>query len=113
MKVNSNRFEFPLLRQLKQYQLSNLGKDLNAGIAVAVLLIPQGLAYALLSGMPPIYGLYAAMVPVLLYALMGTSNYLQVGPVAISSILVFQGVSLIAEPFSPELFSLSLPVDSM
>ena len=56
------------------------------------MLIPQGMAYAMIAGMPPIYGLYAALVPQLVYALMGTSRQLAVGPVAMDSLLVAAGV---------------------
>ncbi len=97
----------PLLERLRSYHLkTDLSKDANAGLSIAVLLIPQGLAYALLAGVPAIYGLYTAIVPLLIYAIFGTSRYLAVGPVAISSILVFQGVSMIAEPFSAEYLQL-------
>ena len=71
-----------------------------AGFMVAILLIPQGLAYAFLAGVPPQYGLYAGMVPVLIYALWSTSPHIAVGPVAVTSILVFTALSTLAEPFS-------------
>lgn len=106
MKSKSKTIFFPLFQRLKTYNFKDLFKDASVGLSIAVLLIPQGLAYALLAGLPAIYGLYSAIVPVLIYALFGTSRYLAVGPVAISSILVFQGVSMIAEPFSPEYLQL-------
>ena len=106
MKTKSKRILSPLLHDLKSYKLKDLFKDANVGLSVAVLLIPQGLAYALLAGLPAIYGLYSAIIPVIIYAFFGTSRYLAVGPVAISSILVFQGVSMIAEPFSAEYLQL-------
>lgn len=64
------------------------------------------MAYALLAGIPPIYGLYAGVVPLLLYAFFGTSRQLSVGPVALVSLLVMSGLSEIAEPFSPEYIEL-------
>lgn len=67
-----------------------------AGAAVAVLLIPQGMAYAALAGMPPITGLYAAMASLVVYALLGTSNYSSVAPVAIDSLLVAAAVAPLA-----------------
>ncbi len=66
--------------------------DLVAGLTVGVMLIPQGMAYALLAGLPPIYGLYASLVPLLVYALFGSSRHLAVGPVAMVSLLVAAGV---------------------
>ena len=69
-----------------------------AGLTVGIMLVPQGMAYAYLAGMPPIYGLYAGLVPLFLYALLGTSRQLSVGPVAISALLVLSGVSVLAEP---------------
>lgn len=70
--------------------------DLSAGITVGVMLIPQGMAYAMIAGLPPIYGLYAAIFPQLIYALLGTSRQLAVGPVAMDSIIVATGVSALA-----------------
>jgi len=67
-----------------------------AGITVAVLLIPQGMAYALIAGLPPIYGLYAALTPQIVYAFLGTSRQLAVGPVAMDSLLVAAGLSALA-----------------
>lgn len=67
-----------------------------AGITVAVLLIPQGMAYALIAGLPPIYGLYAALTPQIIYAFLGTSRQLAVGPVAMDSLLVAAGLNALA-----------------
>eukprot|EP01036_Dinobryon_divergens_P022049 gene22049-30283_t len=65
--------------------------DFAAGCTVFVLLIPQGMAYAILAGMPPVYGLYSATVPMLVYAALGTSREVSLGPMAITSLLL--GVS--------------------
>lgn len=73
---------------LRSYRPADLPPDLAAGAVVAVVLAPQAMAYALLAGLPPIMGLYAATVPLLAYALMGSSRHLSVGPVAIVSLLV-------------------------
>ena len=70
--------------------------DLVAGVTVAILLIPQGMAYALIAGLPPIYGLYAALTPQIVYALMGTSRQLAVGPVAMDSLLVAAGLGALS-----------------
>ena len=83
---------FPFLSWITNYDRSKLNSDLVAGLTVGIMLIPQGMAYAMIAGMPPIYGLYAALVPQLVYALMGTSRQLAVGPVAMDSLLVAAGV---------------------
>lgn len=88
----------PLLSWLPHYDRANLRGDLSAGLTVGVMLIPQGMAYAMLAGLPPIYGLYASLVPLLLYALFGTSRQLAVGPVAMVALMVAAGVGTIAEP---------------
>lgn len=67
-----------------------------AGLTVGILLIPQGMAYAMIAGMPPVYGLYAALVPLLVYAVLGTSRHLAVGPVAMDSLLVAAGLGTLA-----------------
>lgn len=72
------------------------------------MLIPQGIAYAYLAGLPPIYGLYGGLVPLFLYALLGTSRQLSIGPVAISALLILAGVSQLATPGSPTYISLVL-----
>ena len=71
--------------------------DLTAGLTTAVMLIPQAMAYAMLAGLPPIVGLYASLLPLAVYALLGTSRQLAVGPVAMVSLLVAQGVAPLAE----------------
>lgn len=91
------RDALPLLDQLAQYSSSDLKSDLSAGITVGVMLIPQGMAYALIAGLPPIYGLYAALIPLLGYAVFGTSRQLAVGPVAIVSLLVAASVGPMAD----------------
>ena len=91
----------PIFDWLPGYNKSTLRADVIAGITVSVMLIPQSMAYALLAGLPPIYGLYASIVPLLLYAFFGTSRQLSVGPVALASILVLAGLSQLAEPGSP------------
>ena len=88
----------PLVRTLRGYQPRDLRGDLVAGLTTAVMLIPQGMGYAMLAGLPPIYGLYSSLVPLVIYALFGTSRQLAVGPVAMVSLLVAAGVGAVAEP---------------
>jgi len=85
-------------------------KDFIAAITVSVMIIPQAMAYSVLAGFPPIYGLYACLVPLLLYPLFGTSPFLSVGPVALVSILLAGGLCLLAEPFSAKYIQLGLLV---
>lgn len=87
---------FPILNWLPNYKKEYLSGDLSAGLTVGVMLIPQGMAYAMLAGLPPVYGLYAAMIPQVVYAVFGTSRQLAVGPVAMDSLLVAAGVSAFA-----------------
>ena len=81
---------------LPNYKLEYFKNDLIAGITVAIMLIPQGMAYALIAGLPPIYGLYAALTPQIVYAFLGTSKQLAVGPVAMDSLLVAAGLGAIS-----------------
>ena len=74
------------------------------------MLIPQAIAYAFLAGIPPIYGLYSSLIPLLIYACLGTSQHLSIGPVAVTSILLMAGISQLAIPFSEEFLSLVLIV---
>ena len=86
---------FPIFTWLSDYKVSYFKNDFIAGITVSVLLIPQGMAYALIAGLPPIYGLYAALTPQIIYTLLGTSRQLAVGPVAMDSLLVAAGLGAI------------------
>ena len=79
-----------------RYERGWLSGDVAAGLTVGVMLIPQGMAYALLAGLPPIYGLYAATLPLLVYAVLGSSRQLAVGPVAMDSLLTATGVGALA-----------------
>ncbi len=103
----------PAVGWFKNYKLSNLKSDLTAGTIVAILLVPQGMAYAMLAGLPPVMGLYASTLPLILYALFGSSRHLAVGPVAMVSLLVFTGVSLHAEPGSHHYIQLVLLLSLM
>lgn len=79
-----------------------------AGLTNAVIVLPQGVAYALIAGMPPQYGLYAAIVPAIIAALFGSSFHLISVPTAALSIVVFTTISPLAEPGSAEFIQLAL-----
>lgn len=103
----------PLFRQVSQYNRKKFSGDLSAGLTVGVMLIPQGMAYALIAGLPPIYGLYAALVPLLIYAIFGTSRQLAVGPVAMVSLLVAASVAPLAGGDSELYIALALLLSLM
>lgn len=104
---------FPFLSWLKGYQLSVLRGDALAGLTVAVVLIPQSMAYAMLAGMPPIYGLYAATLAPLIGAMWGSLRQLATGPIAIMSLLVLTTLSPIAEPGSAKFVELAILLSLM
>jgi len=87
----------PLLRWGGDYRLEHARGDLTAGLTVGVMLIPQGMAYAVLAGLPPIYGLFASLAPLVAYPLFGTSRHLAVGVTAISMLIMGAGLGAVAE----------------
>jgi sulfate permease, SulP family len=102
------RRRLPVLDWARRYQRADLAGDLMAGLIVAIMLVPQGMAYALLAGLPPQAGLYASIVPLLLYGVFGTSRTLAVGPVAIVSLLVASGLAPLASGDSALYIQLAL-----
>jgi sulfate permease, SulP family len=92
----------PALAWLRTYDRSLLGSDLLAALIVTIMLIPQSLAYAMLAGLPPHVGLYASMLPLVGYALFGSSRTLAVGPVAVVSLMTAAAIGKVAAPGSPE-----------
>lgn len=88
--------KLPILEWLSSYKQKEFKGDIVAGLTVGVMLIPQGMAYAMIAGLAPIYGLYASIIPLIIYAIFGTSRQLAVGPVAMVSLLVAAGVGTIA-----------------
>ena len=92
----------PFLDWLHNYHKEYLVGDIMAGVIVAIMLIPQAMAYALLAGLPPQVGLYASILPPIIYALFGTSRALAVDPVAMVSLLVATGVGEFAQPNTPQ-----------
>ena len=87
---------FPILDWLPNYKKQWFKGDVVAGITTGVMLIPQGIAYAMIAGLPPIYGLYTALIPPLVYMLFGTSRQLAMGPVAMDSLIIASGISGLA-----------------
>ncbi|MBO6574597.1 MAG: sulfate permease [Rhodothermales bacterium] len=86
---------------IRSYTPSQFRGDLSAGLTVGVMLVPQAMAYALLAGMPPVYGLYASLVPLAVYTFLGTSRHLAAGIMAIDCLLVISVASAFAEPGTP------------
>ncbi len=98
----------PFLSWLKDYDKNKLYKDFVAGLTVAIILIPQVMAYAILAGLPPVYGLYAAFLGTAVAALWGSSQHLSTGPAALVSFLVLTALVPIAKPESPEFIALAI-----
>jgi len=98
----------PILEWLPNYNTSLFKGDLVAGITVGIILIPQGIAYALIAGLPPIYGLYCALVPQIMYAVFGSSRQVAIGPVAMDSLIVATGVSTLALAGSESYISIAI-----
>jgi SulP family sulfate permease len=96
----------PIFGWLKTYSRSDFQGDAFASAITAILLVPQGIAYALLAGIPPQLGLYASILPPLLYALFGTSRTLSVGPVSIAAVMIASALN------SPEISALHQPVQN-
>lgn len=106
MNPSSTRW-FPILGWGRRYNRSIFAEDLTSAAVVTLLLIPQGLAYAMLAGMPAVTGLYAGMLPPIIYALMGTSTVLGVGPAALRSIMSLAAVGAVATAGTPEFIAAS------
>jgi SulP family sulfate permease len=99
---------FPLLRWWPRVGRATLRADVLAGLIGAIIVLPQGVAFATLAGLPPQYGLYAAMVPAIVAALFGSSWHLVSGPTNVISIFVFSSVSVLAAPGSEDYIRLVL-----
>ncbi|WP_417513333.1 SulP family inorganic anion transporter [Marinobacter sp.] len=98
----------PGLLWLQGYTTHTLRQDVVSGLAIGVMLIPQSMGYAVLAGLPPELGLYASIFPPLLYALLGTSNKISIGPVALDAILILSGLSVLAEPGTDQYLQLAI-----
>jgi SulP family sulfate permease len=98
----------PILDWGRSYSGTTLTNDLVAAAIVTIMLIPQSLAYAMLAGLPPEMGLYASILPIIAYAVFGTSRALAVGPVAVISLMTLTAASAIAPPGSAEFIAAAL-----
>ncbi|UXZ56161.1 sulfate permease [Halomonas sp. 7T] len=98
----------PIVGWVRRYQRAQFSRDALAAVIVTLMLVPQALAYALLAGLPPEMGLYASMLPLVLYAVFGTSASLAVGPVAVAALMTASALSTFATPGSPEYIGAAL-----
>jgi sulfate permease, SulP family len=104
---------FPFLAWRHRVNRVTLRADVLAGLVGAVMVLPQGVAYATLAGMPPEYGLYGAMLPAIVGALWGSSWHLMSGPTNATSLMVFATVSVLAAPFTPAYVAIVLTLNLM
>lgn len=105
-----NRLEriIPAITWLKEYNRHDMQTDMMASIIVTIMLIPQSLAYAMLAGLPPAVGLYASILPLIAYALFGSSRTLAVGPVAVVSMMTGTAALQFAAPGTPEYLTVTI-----
>jgi len=101
------------MRWLPGVTRDDLRVDFMAGLAGAIIVLPQGVAFAVIAGMPPQYGLYAGMVPAIIAALFGSSRHLVSGPTTAASIVLFSSLSVYAIPGSPDYVVLALTLTFM
>ncbi len=99
---------FPFLRWQGMVNRRTTRADIIAGLTGAIIVLPQGVAFAIIAGLPPEYGLYSAMVPAIIAALFGSSHHLISGPTTAISIVIFTTISPLATPLSPEYISMVL-----
>jgi SulP family sulfate permease len=104
---------FPFLRWADRVNRHSLREDFIAGLTGAIVVLPQGVAFATIAGMPPEYGLYAGMVPAVVAALFGSSWHLVSGPTTAASIVLFSALSVYAEPGSMDYVRLALTLTIM
>jgi SulP family sulfate permease len=98
----------PIIEWLPNYERRDFSGDLIAGSVVAIMLIPQALAYSNLAGLPPQLGLYSSIISLILFALLSSSKFLSIGPVAIISILTAAGIGQISQQGTPEYIGLAI-----
>ncbi len=103
-----NRLQQILPQWLRRYSREALWGDLAAGLTIGVILIPMSMAYAVLAGLPPIFGLYASLVPLMIYPIFSTSRHLAIGTVAIDMVIVSVGLGVMAEPGTARYIELAI-----
>lgn len=101
---------FPFMETVKSYNKEKARHDVIAGLIGAVIVLPQGVAFATIAGLPPQYGIFAAIVPTIFAALWGSSHHLVSGPTTAISLVIFATISPLAEPGSVEYISLVLTI---
>ncbi len=104
---------WPVLRWKHRVTRESIKSDLIAGLTVAIVVVPQAVAFASIAGMPPQYGLYAGMIPPIIAALFGSSWHLMSGPTTAASIVLLTSLSAFAEPMTPHYISLALTLTFM
>ena len=109
MKIRSAWLpQVPILKWGRGYHRQMFAGDLVAAVIVTIMLIPQSLAYAMLAGLPPQAGLYASILPLVAYAIFGSSNVLAVGPVAVTSLMTASAIGQFAAAGSPDYWSAAI-----
>lgn len=104
---------FPILEWGRSYDRPALTSDLMAAVIVTIMLIPQSLAYAMLAGLPPVVGLYASILPLVAYAVFGTSRTLAVGPVAVVSLMTASAAGAVAAPGTAEYWQAAITLAAL
>ncbi|MEJ2590406.1 MAG: SulP family inorganic anion transporter [Candidatus Thiodiazotropha sp.] len=104
---------FPVLRWKNRVTPQTVKNDLMSGLTVAIVVVPQAVAFASIAGMPPQYGLYAGMIPPIIAAFFGSSWHLMSGPTTAASIVLLSSLSVFAEPMTPHYVSLALTLTFM
>ena len=99
---------FPFLKWWPQINRRSTRSDIMAGITGAIIVLPQGVAFATIAGLPPEYGLYAAIVPTIIAALFGSSHHLISGPTTAISLVIFSTISNFTAPATSEYISMVL-----
>ena len=107
------RESLTLNRWLSKSTPDTLQKDVAAGLTVGVMLIPQAMAYAVIASLPPIYGLYGALVPLLIYPVFGTSRQLAIGPQALDMLILAAGLGAVVEAGTGEYVAMAIIVTAM
>jgi SulP family sulfate permease len=107
LRVNNWQSYVPLVGTLRRYRREDFGHDLVAGLVVGVVTVPQAIAYAFLAGLPAQAGLYASLVPMVIYAVLGSSRHLVVGPVAVSALMVAAAIGQYAPKYDMSFLAIS------